>query len=136
KQKNKNVKLIFDLIDLWPETMPIGKAKNFPPFTFWGAMRDHSLKYADLVITECDLYQSVLHDALKSIKTETVYLAKKDIVVTSNPKLNEDEIHLAYLGSINNIIDIPKIKKIIETLQKIKPTTLHVIGDGESKEFL
>jgi len=136
KKKNESVKLIFDLIDLWPETMPIGKAKNFPPFTIWGAMRDRSLKYADLVITECDLYQTVLQEAIKDIKVKTVYLAKKDIDVTSNPEISEDEIHLAYLGSINNIIDIPKIKKIIESLNKIKPTTLHIIGDGESKEYL
>jgi glycosyltransferase involved in cell wall biosynthesis len=43
---------------------------------------------------------------------------------------------LAYLGSINNIIDIPKIKEIIETISKIKPVTLHIIGDGESKQEL
>lgn len=136
KKKHKEVKLILDLIDLWPETMPIGKAKKFPPFTFWGAMRDKSLKYADLVITECDLYQSVLGDALKGVKTETVYLAKREIDVVSNPQLSEDEIHLAYLGSINNIIDILKIKEIIETIKKVKPVTLHIIGDGESKQEL
>lgn len=136
KKKHKEVKLILDLIDLWPETMPIGKAKMFPPLTFWGAMRDKSLKYADLVITECDLYQSVLCDALKGVKTETVFLAKKEINVVSKPQLSDDEIHLAYLGSINNIIDIPKIKEIIETVKKFKPVTLHIIGDGESKQEL
>lgn len=136
KQKHKNVKLILDLIDLWPETMPIGKAKMFPPFTFWGAIRDESLKYADLVITECDLYQSVLKDALNGVNTETVYLAKKEISIVSKPQLRDDEIHLAYLGSINNIIDIPKIKEIIETIKKYKPVTLHIIGDGERKQEL
>lgn len=139
KQRHKEVKLILDLIDLWPETMPIGKAKKFPPFTFWGAMRDKSLKYADLVITECDLYQSVLGDALKGVQTETVYLAKREIDVVSNPQLSENEIHLAYLGSINNIIDIPKIKEIIKTIKtikKVKPVILHIIGDGESKQEL
>jgi glycosyltransferase involved in cell wall biosynthesis len=136
KQKHKKVKLIFDLIDLWPETMPIGKAKSFPPFTLWGAIRDKSLKYADFVITECDLYQTVLGDALKGVKTETVYLAKKEIDVVSNPQLSKDEIHIAYLGSINNIIDIPKIKEIIEAIKEVKPVTLHIIGDGESKQEL
>lgn len=136
KQKNKSVKLILDLIDLWPETMPIGKVKNFFPFTLWGTIRDRSLKHADLVITECDLYQSVLGETLKSIKNETVYLAKKDIEVTSNPKVSEDQIHLAYLGSINNIINIQKIKEVIQILVKVKPVILHIIGDGESKEEL
>ena len=136
KQKHKEVKLIFDLIDLWPETMPIGKVKNYPPFTFWGAMRDRSLKYADLIITECNLYQTVLRDALKGVNAETVYLAKKEIDVVSKPQLSEDEIHLAYLGSINNIIDIPKIKEIIRVIEEVKPVTLHIIGDGESKQEL
>ena len=136
KQKNKKVKLILDLIDLWPETIPIGKAKNYPPFTLWGAMRDKSLKYADFVITECDLYQTVLRKALKGVKTETVYLAKKNIEVVSSPNLSIDEVHLAYLGSINNIIDIPKIIKIIQSIREVKPVTLHIIGDGESKEEL
>ncbi len=136
KQKNKNIKLIYDLIDLWPETMPIGKAKNFPPFTYWGAMRDQSFKYADLLITECNLYQTVLGNAIKGIKTETVHLAKKEIEVTSEPKLSEDEINLAYLGSINNIIDILKIKEIIRVISEFKPVTLHIIGDGESKQEL
>lgn len=136
KKKNNNVKLIFDLIDLWPETMPIGKAKNFPPFTFWGAMRDRSFKYADLIITECDLYRTVLQDAIREIKNETLYLAKKNVDIMSNPNISEEEVHLAYLGSINNIIDIPKIKKIVEALNRKKPTTIHIIGDGESKSVL
>ncbi len=116
--------------------MPIGKVKKFSPFTFWGAMRDKSINNADLVITECDLYQTVLSDALKGVKAETVYLAKREINVVSNPELSDDEIHLAYLGSINNIINIPKIKEIIETIKVVKPVTLHIIGDGESKEEL
>ena len=136
KKKNKEVKLILDIIDLWPETMPIGNAKKLPPFTFWGEMRNKSLKYANIVITECDLYQSVLSEVLKGIKVETVYLAKKEINVISNSQLSEDEIHLAYLGSINNIIDISKIKEIIYAIKAIKPVTLHIIGNGEKKQEL
>lgn len=136
KKMNNNVKLIFDLIDLWPETMPIGKAKRFPPFTFWGGMRNKGLKFADLLITECNLYQEVLGDVIKDINTETIHLAKRNIDVTSNPELSKDKIDLAYLGSINNIIDIPTIKKIIQVLNEIKPVTLHIIGDGESKQEL
>lgn len=136
KRKHNNVKLIFDLIDLWPETMPIGKIKVLPPFKFWRLMRDKSLKYADFVITECDLYREVLKKQLKGIKSETVYLAKKEANIVSNPVLNKDEIHLCYLGSINNIIDIPKIRTLVNSINKIKPVTLHIIGDGESKEVL
>lgn len=136
KRKNNNVKLIFDLIDLWPETMPVGKIKKYPPFTFWRLMRDDSLKFADFIITECNLYQLILKDIVESLNTETVYLAKKEIEINSEFLLKQDETHLCYLGSINNIIDIIKIKKLITIMHKMKPTTLHIIGDGENRSLL
>ncbi|AIQ76188.1 hypothetical protein [Paenibacillus odorifer] len=136
KKNNNDVKLVFDLVDLWPETMPIGNMKYFPPFTFWRLMRDNSLKFADFIITECNLYQSILKDLLKNSKKDTVYLAKKEIKIVNNSVLNEREFHLCYLGSINNIIDIQQIKKFIKALHEIKPTTLHIIGDGENRNLL
>lgn len=136
KKKYKNTKLIFDIYDLWPETMPIKKLKKSLPFYLWGAIRNKNLKYADLVITECNLFKDILKEYLKDVKAETVYLTKREIDVVSKPQLSYDEIHLAYLGSINNIIDILKIKEIIENINKVKPVTLHIIGDGESKQEL
>jgi len=136
KMKYKNTKLIFDIYDLWPETMPIKKLKKSLPFYLWGAIRNKNIKYADLVITECNLFKDILKNYLKETKAETLYLAKREINVVSKPKLSEYEIHLAYLGSINNIIDIPKIKEIIETIKKVKSVTLHIVGDGESRQEL
>ncbi|KAA1185331.1 glycosyltransferase family 4 protein [Paenibacillus sp. B2(2019)] len=136
KKNNNDIKLVFDLVDLWPETMPIGSMKYFPPFTFWRLMRDNSLKFADFIITECNLYQSILKDLLKNSKKDTVYLAKKEIKIVNNSVLNEREFHLCYLGSINNIIDIQQIKNFIKAMHEIKPTTLHIIGDGENRNLL
>ena len=136
KRKHKNVKLIFDIMDLWPETMPLGKVEILPPFNFWRLMRDRNVRFADYVITECDLYQEVLKNVLKGIKTKTIYLAKREVNVVSNPKLSKDEINLCYLGSINNIIDIPSIKRIVKSINEFKPVVLHIIGDGEKKETL
>jgi glycosyltransferase involved in cell wall biosynthesis len=135
-KKNKDVKLVFDIIDLWPETMPIGLIKKIPPFTFWRNMRDKNLKQADFIITECDLYQKVLDDKIQNIKTETLYLAKKDIEIDLEADLSEKSFDICYLGSINNIIDIDLITSIISQLNKLKPTTLHIIGDGENKDKL
>lgn len=134
KNKNKNVKLIFDLIDLWPETMPIKSFKNVPPLNIWRLKRDKNLPKADFVITECDLYQNVLGNILNKIDTKTIYLSKEKIEVKKNIELSSKEINLAYLGSINNIIDIPGIIKVIKMFQRIKPVILHIIGDGESRE--
>lgn len=134
KKNNPQVKLLFDLIDLWPETMPVGSIKCLPPFTMWQSMRDKSFKYADFVVSECDLYRNILKNVLVNVKSDTVHLAKKEISCESNPVLSEDEIHFCYLGSINNIIDIPKIKSVLDAINRCKPTTLHIIGDGESKD--
>lgn len=136
KEKNKNIRLYFDIIDLWPETMPIRKAKILPPFILWKLLRDGYLDKADYVITECNLYMKVLKDKLKNKKAKTIYLARENKKINSNPKLDEDKINLCYLGSINNIIDIKIIKKLIKEINLIKPTTLHVIGDGEKKDDL
>lgn len=136
KKKNPKVKLVLDLIDLWPETMPLPIKKTIFPLSLWGGLRDNYLKYSDLIITECDLYQEVLYDVLKDLRVKTLYLAKEEIELNVNSQLNKEEINLAYLGSINNIIDIPKITEIIEAILRIKPVTLNIIGDGEKKEEL
>lgn len=136
KMENKNVKLIFDIIDLWPETMPIKKIKNTLPLKYWKRMRDSHLKHANLIITECDLYQSILKDSINELPTKTVYLAKKKISVETNNQKSINEIHLCYIGSINNIIDVQRISLVVDEVNKYKPTTVHIIGDGESKENL
>lgn len=136
KKTYKNVKLYYDIIDLWPETMPIGKIKSLPPFTFWRRLRDKNLKNADFVITECDLYQSKLKNVLKDIDTETIYLARREPRIDSYPVIERERIHLCYLGSINNIIDISMITKLIKVLNDEKPVVFHIIGDGENKDTL
>lgn len=136
KIQNSNIKLIFDLIDMWPETMPISKFKNLPPFTFWRNLRNKYLKYADYIVTECDLYKTILPKDILDNKIQTIYLAREIKEIKSNLKLPQDKIALCYLGSINNIIDIPEIKRIVINLRKIKPVELHIIGDGEKREEL
>jgi glycosyltransferase involved in cell wall biosynthesis len=136
KRKHSKVKLLFDLMDLWTESLPIGKIKEYPPFSFWKKLRDKNLKYANQVITECDLYQEVLKNQLINIKVDTLYLAKRDEIIESKLVINDDNIHLCYLGSINNIIDISRITKLVKAINAIKPVTVHIIGDGESKDIL
>lgn len=137
KNRKSNSKLIFDLIDLWPETMPISNMKKYPPFSFWKSMRDKNLIYADCIITECDLYQDYLKVASIKGIIKTIHLAKKQqLEAISAPALSLEQIHLCYLGSINNLIDISKIKEIIRMINKNKKTILHIIGDGEKRDLL
>ena len=138
KRKHQNVKLVFDIFDLWPETFPFGKLKKLLsiPFKIWGGLRDKNLKYADVVITECDMYKEKL-DIMDNPKVKTVYLAGKradDMELSSD--LSEEKTKLCYLGAINNIIDIPAIEGFVTELVKLKPCKVNVIGSGERTEEL
>lgn len=136
KRKHKDIKLIFDLIDLWPETMPIPVVKNLWPVTTWGKIRDNNLGAADYIVTECNLYQKVLNLKQYGIPYSTLYLAKeKSKQVIKSPEDN-GRLSLCYLGSINNIIDIDTICDIIRQTEKKYPVDLHIIGDGEKREEL
>lgn len=134
KRTNKDTKLIFDVIDLWPETMTIGKLKKVFPFTSWRNLRDKYIDEADYVITECNLFRDKLKDAVSEKKIETLYFSANKLSdeIVMDKDLPSDSISLCYLGSINNIIDIDFIVTIINAMkEKVK---LHIIGDGEKKE--
>lgn len=135
KKNHRKTKLIFDLLDLWPETMPISKFKSLPPFLFWKNLRDKYLDMADEIVTECKLYQQKLPNNIKD-KLHTIYLARE--VKEYHPKLNlpQDRISLCYLGSINNIIDISAIVSLIKNIKRYKNVELHIIGDGEKRNDL
>lgn len=136
KKRYPEVRLIIDLIDLWPETMPVGRLKKLPIFALWKRIRDKNLLYADCIVTECNLYKEVLGRNAKDRGVKTLYLAREDKGYESELNLPEEKISLCYLGSINNIIDIDTIGEIIKDFKRDKPVILHVIGDGERKSEL
>lgn len=135
KIKNNDVKLIYDIIDLWPETMPISKYKNNFPFILWKNLRDNWIKYADYIITECELFSKKLN--FEKYKSKTLYFSRTITEYTVNSQQDKSVISLAYLGSINNIIDISEICNLIKFLKKDKFVELYIIGNGEkSEEFI
>ena len=142
KKSNPDTTFIIDIIDLWPESMPLGKLRNTLPASMWKSWRDDAIKIADHVFTECDLYQEKLKDVIITSKTSTLYLYKeqsdeeKKLVkeVISKGK-TDDVIRFAYLGSMNNILDIDGIRRVIQYFIDSGITCeLHAIGDGESRD--
>lgn len=132
-KKMNNCKLVLDIIDLWPESLPIPICKNIWPLSVWSGLRDKNLKLADVIITECDLYQKTLQlDQLK-VSTHTVYWPQVDYADISRVPQNDDIMRFLYLGSINNIVDIEGIVKFLCQIQKNHPVKLHIIGDGEKR---
>lgn len=135
KRKHPNVKLIFDIFDLWPETFPSNKVKRLlsPIFNIWAKIRDKNLYAADCILTECDMFKERL--GLSDEKTETIYLCNEALsTAKEQANLDDKKIELCYLGSINNIICIPTICSIINDLSKKKSVTLHIIGTGEKQQ--
>ncbi|MFB5313160.1 hypothetical protein [Enterococcus gallinarum] len=46
----------------------------------------------------------------------------------------ESKVVFCYLGSINNIIDIPKICELMKEMKSKRDIEINIIGDGEKKE--
>ena len=135
--KNRhNVKIIFDLIDLWPETMPIKYFKNVFPLTVWKDLRDKYIRSADTVVTECALYRKKTEAVIQGLRTETLYLAKPCFPYIPDVKLPVGKISLCYLGSVNNIIDIVSISRIVAEARRKKEVVFHIIGDGNHRNDL
>lgn len=145
KKAHKNMYYVVDIYDLWPESMPLNKFKNNIIFKLWAVLRDSSLKIADLVFTECGLYCSELRKncKLKEFSATTLYLVKpqnkeeRHLVEMSDRNIKKDkkEIVLGYLGSINYIIDMENICKLICCMKAMDYSVrVKVIGDGEKRE--
>lgn len=142
KKRNPATKFIIDIIDLWPESMPLGCLRDLPPSKVWKRWRDDAIKEADHVFTECDLYQEKLWQILIPSKTTTLYLYKEQtdgekrlVANIIEKKKNDGIIRFAYLGSMNNVIDINGICEVIRSFTiSGKPCELYAIGDGESRK--
>lgn len=136
KNRNHKLKLVFDIIDMWPETMPFHGMESLPPIKYWKGLRDKNLACADMVVLECKLYKEKVSDYVSKDKLQNLYFAKKDTDIFVKSKVENDNLVLCYMGSINNIVDIEVIGKIIGQLREQKAVKLHVIGDGEQRDLL
>lgn len=148
KKKHPDTKIVMDIVDMWPESLPVKYTDRWP-FTIWANIRNKNLKYADVIVTECDYYQEKLKKWLQGKKTVTIPWLKRYRAWNSkfedndenkqapDPKAEKKEkISLCYLGAVNNIIDIDKICELIRKIREKLPVDLHIIGIGERKEEL
>ncbi|WP_171049907.1 hypothetical protein, partial [Klebsiella pneumoniae] len=135
-KQNHNVKIIFDIMDLWPEAYTMGNSKLNLLLNTWRKLRSSSLSKADFIITECNYFQKSIAQELNSVKNDTLYLSKPDSGTEIKPVLSEKNFDILYLGSINTIIDIDIIVDFLFELNSKKKVIFHIIGDGESREKL
>ena len=178
-KRETGCRLIADIIDLWPESLPISGIGHTLPVRMWKSLRDKSLSQTDYIITECALYKEILglddkktsviywpkqekielikkgkaaeytdgrteagasegHEITKAAANDTTELSlkdkKTDAGIEKTLENSSKEISIAYIGSINNIIDIPVIISVLKAVNKRRHVRLSVIGDGERKD--
>ena len=134
KKKNKGCKVIFDVLDLWPESFPESKLLRLP-FWFWKRMRTKALPQGDYVTLECNHYKEFLEGSLREGKTSTLYLCKPPMKERLQFNHQEEALSFCYLGSINNIINIFAIVEMLRMIRRKRKVKLYLIGDGERREF-
>ncbi|MBQ6334389.1 MAG: hypothetical protein IJI46_04925 [Erysipelotrichaceae bacterium] len=129
KKKHPDKKIIIDIIDMWPESLPVNFRKDRFPLTLWKKLRADNLNCADALVSECDLYQQILEEEYDG-KITTIRWARDSKAIRPRQKIDFERLNLVYIGSINNIIATEKIASIIANMKM--PVTLHVIGEGEN----
>jgi len=135
KKCNDNV-IAIDLIDMWPESIPLKMFRNNFFFKLWSGYRDSFIDYADIILTECDYYFEILQAKMDARKHYTLHWASKDYQQSTELPLCSEPLYIAYLGSINNIIDIDLIIAILTNLKKNRDVVFEIVGDGEKRNLL
>lgn len=128
-----DTELYFDLIDLWPESLPIGWFMKTPPAWIWRSMRNRHLGAADLLFAECGLFAETIEEQT-GLQPDILYWSLEDDAPVMEASLPRDHMALCYLGSVNNIIDLDWMEAFLEELSGRLPVSLHVIASGEKKQ--
>lgn len=140
RHKHASCRLIMEIGDMWPETLPVSrrlKKVASPILYLWASIRNTALKGADGIVFECNLFRDALKKYYPGIPSRTLYLSKTDSLKNSfNPQVSCNPLKIAYLGSINNIVDIDLIVQILLIFKANFHVVFEIIGDGEKKPEL
>ena len=133
KKMAPNVRLVFDIYDLWPESLPVYDKKKFARklLFFWKYLRSSSISGADLLITVSEQAKKSIMDEAKGTRIEVVKptISKYDV-----PKYKTDveELSFCYLGMVNHITDTDLAVNLLGEIAKKRKTHLHIIGEGQN----
>lgn len=75
KKKHKTSKIIFEIGDMWPETLPVSdniKKLISPCLNIWRMLRNKYMRCADGMVFECELFYKHLRDIVAGIPSEII----------------------------------------------------------------
>lgn len=133
KKRDRNIKLIFDCYDLWPESFPYTIQNKIIeiPFRIWGNLRKKNISTADLVI---GVSEQQLIDLRPELCDTPARIIKPTIITGEIPQYKTDVVCLdfCYLGMVNHIIDMDLAVDLLGKIAERKRVRLHIIGAGEN----
>ncbi len=135
--KNTDIKLVSDIYDLYPETIPISNAKKKVLKVFglwiWSHFRNSVIKKGDIFIGSCEYY----FDYLKLDQDDThkvIPLCKGNDVFERTDALPKEPIRILYLGALTNNYDFDSLIEVGKALRD--KCQIVIVGDGPNKEWL
>lgn len=146
KKKYPKTKLVLDVIDLWPESMPLPFLKHNPLALAWKKMRDRGISLADAVVLECSYYRSLLAETIQTDKVSVLQLyseySPQEISLADQlseeylSRIGQKYISFAYIGSLNAITDYESIEKIACLfLEQGYQVAFHIVGEGQYRQI-
>ena len=138
-RKTRFKRLIVDVIDLWPEALPISngyikKSALYVSGIIPRIIRSRIIGYADYCITESHYFYNKLDLAIH--RNSGVIHIKKPALLEPNFNVVSDELSIVYLGNIGNIYDFVSLLKIIKGVREKRKVLLHIIGLGPALDEL
>jgi len=134
KERRPGLKLVLDVMDLWPEAMPVAGFPHTPPGWLWRNLRDRYLDRADVVVTESGSYWKTLQRNCGRGKLYTLYTSRDTKLRRLSERPPTGRISLCLLGKLDEHIDFPAIETLVRGCGY--PVDLHVIGEGKGKNQL
>jgi glycosyltransferase involved in cell wall biosynthesis len=140
--KKRNIPVILDILDLWPESLPLpGKIKKILNITvgiLWKYLRTYSIKNASYIISESQYFFDRIALCKQYINTQVLSLSKySNIKVHDLNSTSHDKIIISFLGSMNSISDFRSLLEITDKIKNSgKSVMIYLIGDGVNRDWL
>lgn len=137
--------VIVDVVDLWPEALPLPRVLKNGFMFFVGApwifFRNFFYSRATRLLSHCKYFLTCLHRH-DDPKASYLPLTQQDLSLFEIPSHREkidQQIRILVLGSINHVLDIQSLVRILMDLSglgKEPKVVLEIVGSGENKANL